>query len=197
MTTLSEFLKEAKALLIRAAADKRSPMRTPAMATTKEGIPYQRTIVLRKYDSSKDEMLFYTDIRSDKVKDLNENPVVSVLFWHPRKKMQIRTIGQVEILHGDPLCEQHWNNIPPLGRLSYATQLAPSALLKEASDNLDPKVWHSEEPPLREETDYAFQNFAILKVQIEEIEILLLSYDGHRRAQFVQKDQWNGSWIVP
>jgi hypothetical protein len=197
--TLNTFLNEGFGLLTRAAVDKKSPMRTPVLGTTVGDELKLRTIVLRKFEKDKNELVFFTDIRSEKVSHLRQNSNVSVLFYHPKKQIQIHVTGNTSIHHKEEVSQFSWKNLSPFGRKSYATDLAPSTKLATESNNLNPEIWYAQSPPSTDTTDVFYKNFAVLKVKMRHVEILSLNRDGHRRASFnnVEAHDWSGSWIVP
>ena len=68
-----------------------------ALATSgKAGVPSVRIVLLKHFD--RDGFCWYTDYRSDKSVDIEENPVASaVLYWHPVSR-QVRITGSVSKL---------------------------------------------------------------------------------------------------
>ena len=196
---LNTFFSYGKALLVRAAADKKSPLRTPVLATVANAIPQQRTIVLRAFKPEKLECLFYTDIRSPKVAHLQRQASSSLLFYHPKKQFQIRISGTIEISHNNNECLKHWKNLTAFGKKAYATVNAPSTTIPEYSDGLDPKLWHSQRLPEDKVLEPYYMNFALLKLRAEELEFLHLEREGHKRARFTidKNGGCHGTWLIP
>lgn len=195
-TTLDEILTNIWHLLFRGAVQKKDPLHTATIGTIKKGIPQLRTVVLRKTDTTHRQLYFYTDIRSEKVQQLKENPTLSWLFYHPKKNVQIRALGKAKIFHQDELTKRHWQTLPWYGRKTYGTIQSPSSTLQESSDDL-PDLWRKTEVDIAE-TAYAYQNFVVIVCEITELEWLHLDRSGHQRAHFSYlDDDWKGSWIVP
>lgn len=195
-STLDEVLTSIWHLLFRGAVQKKDPLHTATIGTTDNGISQLRTVVLRKTEKTTRQLYFYTDIRSEKVQQLNKNPTLSWLFYHPKKNIQIRAIGKAKIHYQDELANQHWQNIPSYGRKTYGTVQAPSTMIKESSDNL-PDLWKGEEIAMAK-TEYAYANFALIVCEITALEWLHLQRSGHQRAKFSWiNDEWVGEWLVP
>lgn len=62
--------------------------------SSKKGVPSVRTVLLKAFDDK--GFVFYTNYESSKAKDLNENPIASLLFLWLDLERQIRITGKVE-----------------------------------------------------------------------------------------------------
>ena len=183
-------------LLSRGAAYKRDPFHTPVIGTLGSTSAQMRTVVLRRTLITQRQLIFYTDIRSDKVQELRNDATLSWLFYHPKKAIQIRAVSQGIIHHKNELAKSYWQQIPWYGRKTYGTTQAPATPLPHASDNL-PDLWKQPDVPLSE-TEYAFKNFAAVVCTVTQLEWLYLDRNGHRRAIFQYEDEaWSGQFIVP
>lgn len=194
---MEEFFQKMHRALVRAAVDKHSPLRNVYLATVgADGQPRQRTVVLRRYRNDDGaRFTFYTDVRSDKMTDLRAHPRVSLLLWHPKKRLQIRAAGVLTWENQTARTREHWEALHVWGRKSYATERPPGTPLAAPSDNL-PDLWR-EKPPV-EATEYAYPNFTLLDVRASELELLELDRDAHRRAVWRwENDAWRGTWVVP
>jgi len=60
---------------------------------TKEGRPTARLVLLKNVD--KDGFVFYTNYRSAKAKELDENPFAALVFYWPQLDRQVRIDGAV------------------------------------------------------------------------------------------------------
>jgi pyridoxamine 5'-phosphate oxidase len=60
---------------------------------TKEGRPTARLVLLKNID--KDGFVFYTNYRSAKAKELDENPFAALVFYWPQLDRQVRIDGAV------------------------------------------------------------------------------------------------------
>lgn len=88
-----------------------------ALATASpDGVPSARMVILRGLDQ--EGLVFYTDRESDKGRDLEANPRVSVLFhWHLPSHRQVSVRGQVEPASDEEL-GRYWQSSPPAVRLA-------------------------------------------------------------------------------
>src|ERR1700712_5284682 len=72
----------------------RSPFSVLQAATVGvDGNPKVRTIVLRDANEDLARLSFHTDIRSEKVRELRERPVISIHGYDPEQLVQIRLEG--------------------------------------------------------------------------------------------------------
>ena len=93
--------------LHRGALDPKHPFRYLTVATVGSQFPQVRTVVLRQFTADL-EFLVYTDVRSSKVQELLEVPRVSLLFYHPKKQVQVRIKALAKIHVGDEFAQAHW-----------------------------------------------------------------------------------------
>jgi len=175
--TLTEFFDQAKAELIRANKDNRHPFRTMVLATHAP-FPGVRTIVKRQTDN-KLSVLAYTDTRTPKVKELIEDANCSLLFYHPKKKLQVRLACQAEIIQEGSLFEKHKQSIVSHPK-DYSTDLKPGAVLQGADYGMGETL-----------------HFCLLQFEPQLIEILSLGRERHYRALYKKENDWLGSWLVP
>lgn len=196
IATLPTIIDTAWQLLFRGAVQKKDPLHSATIGTHLNGQVYLRTVILRQTDIAARQLCFYTDYRSDKVQQLNANPNISWLFYHPKKNIQISAKGMVTIHHQNELTLEKWKDLPTYGRKTYGTTLPPSTRLATDSDNL-PSSWKAKTITL-ESTEYAYANFAVVTCKIQQLEWLHLQRSGHQRANFIFEDEiWKGEWMVP
>ena len=192
---LTEIHTHAWRLLVRGASDRRSPVHTPVVASvTANGAPDARVMVLRAADREAATLRFHTDARSPKCAALAGKPV-SVLAYHPGEAVQLRIAGSARIhTHGEAV-ERIWAQSTAFARRVYLTTGAPGTLVATASSGL-PEAIEGQKP---DEADLvpARANFALVVVQIAEIDWLHLAQSGHRRARFCADDGWAGQWLLP
>jgi hypothetical protein len=139
-------------------------------------------VVLRQLSSTM-EFLVYTDVRTAKVRDLLETPRVSLLFYHPKKQVQVR-VKAIATLHvEDALAQEHWKRVPEKRQSEYKSGLVPGTRI--------------ETPDLGWETQSESTHFSVLKFSPLSIEVLQLAREGHLRMQFELAAGWQGTWLVP
>ncbi len=137
-------------------------------------------MVTRQVDSDL-EVLFYTDARSPKVRQIKANPFVTALFWHPRQKLQVRIKGSAELLpEHDDRFKGGLNDVLHSPSKSDYMSLHPPGSIS------DP--WQLTDDDPEEEI-----HFAAVLIRPESIDILQLRPDGHRRVVATPK---SGLWHV-
>ena len=195
LQSLEHSLKHCWNLLFQAYVKRNHPMRTAYLATQSTDGPRVRTIVLRKSNAEERRLLFFCDVRSPKVQHLKKNSQAEVLFYDPKKKVQIRANGDIQIEQGSSLCKEYWTQLNRAGRSSYAAVPNPGAAMEEDQTGL-PENW-AESFPLSF-TEYAFQNFCLLHLEVRELDLLHLHPEGHQRAGFNWNGQdWGKTWRIP
>lgn len=176
------FLEECRRELINGHTKKHHPFRFFSLATIHNNKPRQRTVVLRRLLPNF-KILFYTDIRSQKVEDLEENNAISALFYHPKKLLQIKIDGVCRLIKDSKDIEPYIANLPTTSRKDYITSLAPGSEIKNP-DNVE---------YLNGEI-----NFCAIQILPKTIEILQLKRPNHIRIQYtLENNEWKGQFLVP
>lgn len=163
--------------------DKGHPYKSCCFATLDlSGNIKQRTVILREVTEDK-TLLFYTDVRSDKIGHLRKNPVASVLFYNPKNKLQIYLCGNIRIHEDTQIWTEHFLSIEGRSLNDYNTEDAPGKPIKNPID-------------LRRTKKI---NFAVIEFIPECIEYLKLRQEPNRiRAYFELRDQeWKKTFLVP
>ena len=169
--------------LKRASSDNKSAFRYIIFNTISKGFPNSRYVVLRKFKIETQELFIYTDFRSTKISEIQENPLVSVLAYDKQKNCQIKLKGEISIHHEDEIALEHWNSLHG-GKESYNTEKKPGAevnSLKEAHQ-------------MKSEFDDVY--FAVIVLKVSQAEILQLNKEGHIRALF-DFEEGKSSYLVP
>ena len=194
-SSLSDILDHTWGLLTRGGADKKHAYHFPYLATYGPMGVQQRTVVLRKAYASKRILRCYSDARTQKIADLQQNPIVNWLFYDHGSKEQIRARGRITLHQQDALAEELWDNIPPKGRGDYVGPVPPGTHTDHYTDNLPPDF---REEPTEENTRQGFDNFTVMECEVTTVDYLKLDRNGHLRAQFAwQEDRWNSYWTAP
>ena len=185
---LQSILETAWARLAKAVDDPADPWRLPAFGTQGLSGPSVRTMVLRTADFPIRTLTAQTDFRSTKVPGFRKDPRVAWSFFDPQTKEQLRATGRAVIHHNDETTERAWPSVPETNQQNYATTHAPGAAIDH------PALGQAQD------TDFAkaYENFAVIRCEITEIDWLQLAPDFHRRAQFKWNgSQWLANWAVP
>ena len=166
----------------RGALDPKHPFRYLTVATVGEQFPQVRTVVLRQFTADL-EFLVYTDARSSKVQELLKVPQVSLLFYHPKKQVQVRVQALATIHVEDELAQANWKRVSDKRRVEYQSELGPGRRINHPKDGWESSSEHS--------------YFSVLKFSPLSLEVLQLAREGHLRIQYDLASGWQGSWLVP
>ena len=179
--TLEEIFDSCDKQWIRAKNDKKHPFRYFTLATVnKKGLAKARMVALRNYDSKTKKFTIYTDSRSQKVSDLNQQQKAQLIFYHPKKRLQI--LVDVQLITIDSP-QELFNNLPAIAQKDY-TSISPPRTHMESPDGI---VY---------EKDKNFFTRLILKA--EEIEMLQLNSIQHYRAHFKTTARgWKNTFLIP
>lgn len=188
---LSGLFEAAWSLLLRGKSDRKHPYAFPVLATTSPSShPRSRTLVLRNALKDSAELWCYTDLRSGKAVD---SAAASWTFWSPRARIQVNASGPTDWL-GAARTDDIFQSIPKHSRKAYATIYPPGSATESLTDGL-PRNW---EDLTAEETNYAAANFGVLVTTIQEMDILQLHRDGHRRMRATRTGgEWVFTWLIP
>ena len=179
-----DLLELAKTELLRSNVDRKHPFRLLYLSTW--GVyPEVRTVVKRKIDSDLN-LTFFTDSRSPKVEQIRNNSKVSALFYHPKKKLQIRLYGQAILIdegHGD--FDRYLQTIKQSPSLKdYTTIQAPGSSLPQEEEAVG----------LFGEEVY----FLAVEIHAQKLDVLQLGKESHQRSIFIrQEDEWLEQPLVP
>jgi pyridoxamine 5'-phosphate oxidase len=195
---LSLTLKEIQRILQDGAINRHAAAHHPIVATLdQDGCPTQRVMILRECNWPLAHLRFHTDLRSNKIAEINANNSASVLVYDEPAKSQIRLSGKLN-LGTQSVTEEAWTASTEFARRCYMTECAPG------SDAAAPKSglpeWIEGKKPNTEQLISARQNFATLIFEFDRIDWLYLANIGHRRAKFMndlKHDSWKGSWVIP
>jgi hypothetical protein len=193
---LEEVLNKIWAMLQRGVSSFTDPFHWPVLGTTGPGGSSLRTVILRQFNPAERLLVCYTDSRADKVRQISGCPKVSWLFYHPKKKIQLRISGPATLHRDDDFADQQWAATKTTGRLNYCTVEPPGSSLDQPSSGL-PDFLLNKVPTLME-TESGRQNFTVIVGRIESLDWLQLSLLGNRRARFDWKSaEPRATWLVP
>ncbi len=172
--------------LHRGALDHKHPFRFLILGTSQNNEIDQRYVVLRKVD---EDFYFYiyTDYRSAKVSQIKTQQKISLLFYHPQKRVQIKLKGEAKLHNQDDLTSLLWKNVQGEAQKAYNSNLPPGRQINHPSEAFD---W------IKDLSNQA--NFCVIKIQISSLEALQLNGLEHLRIRFQKiKENWEGKWLVP
>ncbi|MEP1420939.1 MAG: pyridoxamine 5'-phosphate oxidase family protein [Erythrobacter sp.] len=191
--TLSDVKSDLKQRLNSAAQDRGSPMHVPAVVTSDVDV---RGMVLREFDAAAWSLRFHTDARAPKVAAIEADPRMAALFYDQPSKIQIRVKGIGRVLRDDPVSDAAWDAGDNFARRCYLGE-GPGTVSETPISGL-PAEFEGPEPTDAQLAP-ARQNFAVLLLELTELDWFYLAYTGHMRAQFTKGDQgeWQGRWVSP
>jgi hypothetical protein len=164
-------------LMIRGKSDPRHAFHTPCVATVAladDGrlLPELRTVVLRKADEQARLLVFHTDVRSPKIRQLRSNPVLAWHFYDAKARMQVRVQSVAMLHHEDDLARQRWKASQVMSRLCYLTPFTPGSEVSFPPTQAG-KSEHEME---------GFEQFVVVEARVTALDVLHLHHGGHRRA---------------
>lgn len=177
------FFQELEVELQKGTSKKGHPFRYCTLGTIGLGTTARlRTIVLRRVSEDL-KLVFYTDKRSKKIGHIKENNKVSLLFYHPKKLLQLKIEGRATLVSDTEELKKYWSGVQPASRKDYTTTSVPGSPISNP-DNVE----------YLDEKNY----FTIVEVEPSKIEYLKLNRPNHLRILFTPEDgEWNGVFLVP
>ncbi len=168
----------------------------PVLGTTAEEGCRLRAVILRQVNVSERILVCHTDARSAKVQEIIKCSQVSWLFYHPKKKIQLRVSGQATLHAHDPYADRQWADTGITSRLNYCSSQPPGTPLDKPVSGL-PDFLMNKIPTLLE-SETGRKNFMVIAVRIDSIDWLMLKVTGNRRARFKwDKNKLSANWLVP
>ncbi|MEM6531726.1 MAG: pyridoxamine 5'-phosphate oxidase family protein [Myxococcota bacterium] len=161
------------AKLVRAKADRRSPWRTPVVATVSDEGPEARIVVLRRVEIG-EALSFHTDARSAKYPQLERNPRITWVFWDPRGNVQLRATTVATVHRGDAIAQRAWDTQSPPAQELFAQPGRPGAPFGDSTQIPDPFVW--------------------VRCTVEKLDWLWLTEPQHVRFRWIGAE---GARVVP
>ena len=194
--TLDDMMALAVDLLADGAANAGSPLRKPVLATVAlDGAPAARTVILRNFDETERVLELFTDARSAKVAELERELRAAMLFYDPRRDVQLRLTGRAVPLTGAAAAAA-WAAAGLPSRRAYLAVAAPGTPSPAPTSGLPAEVEGIIPAPERLEEGRA--NFAVIRFAFDEADLVVLSRSGHRRARIRWRaDGVAAEWLVP
>ena len=157
----------------------KTPFHTGSVATINRDIPEQRTVVLRQVDVEQKILSFNTDIRAEKIADIQANNNLTWLFYDAVLKLQLRIYTKAEICQDAELVTTSWQNSRLESKMSYATQTKSGSFIDTPEPiAINPK---DVEPALLE---FAKSNFCVVQTTAYAMDFVFLNSKGNKRGYF-------------
>jgi PPOX class probable FMN-dependent enzyme len=161
------------------------------LATVREnGHPANRTVVFRGFLEETNRLQFITDIRSQKIRQIQSNPWSEVCWYFPKTREQFRLLGQLTLVdetHPDETLlivrQRLWQKVSDAARRQFVWP-DPGQLLTEprelATADLNP--------------EHPVSNFCVLLLEPTTVDYLTLKGDPQRRELHTM--QPDGLWVT-
>ena len=159
------------------------------LATTgRDGTPRVRTLVFRGWTGG-NQLELFTDQRSEKVRELNNDASAELCWLFPKARQQFRLRGMIQLItpaEQADLCQQRWQQLSDTGRAVWgwptpAKPLDPSAAFPEQLSDTSPLPDH----------------FVVLRLQVETVERLNLRPHPHQRTRWSAQSLWQEQPLNP
>ena len=183
--TLEEIPSIVFSELRKAASRKKHPFKNVVLTTVNEQTPISRWVVFRKL-TLEQNLLVYTDSRSEKIKNLRKNYNCGLLFYNNKQGLQIYFNTIPTIHQKNELTKKYWQGIVGTSSENYTTMHPPGSIINSIDEG------HKIDKSLND------KHFSIIEFDPVKMSILQLNRDGHIRANFVKINSvWRGSFTVP
>lgn len=177
------FFDELKSELQKGVHKKGHPFRYGVLGTVGlSKMARLRIVVLREVHDNL-TLTFFTDKRSKKLIHIKENNKVSMLFYHPKKLLQLKVEGLASVVIDESALSIYLNDVQPNSKKEYTSQNAPGSLVTKP-----------------ESVEYlnSENHFCVVEIEPFKIEYLKLKSPNHHRIRFSKTDgNWNGEFLVP
>ena len=188
-TDLLAIYKRETKHLISAVKEGNSPYHIFSLSTINDKQPESRMVVLRKVNESPLQLFFNLDARSPKSKQLENNKVCSALFYDQNRRIQMRMKCSINMHYNNDVTQRVWNNTALQSRKCYMGPYNPSSILKKWHPNVP--LQYIDKDPTEKDSEQGYKNFMHVQLNIIEVDILELHYDGHIRFQVLDNNEIN------
>ena len=177
---VSIFIDDALKTIQRGTVDRKSPFKLPVLSSSAGNKVFQRIVVARRFIEHDQSLIIYTDYESQKYHQLKTNPSCSLLFWDPKKRLQVQVSGEAYFLD-DKLC--YWEKLNENQKKDYVINPLPGTEIS-SSDSYS--------------YDSTEHRFEVISIHFKTLDVLELSPDGHRRAKSIlNKNGRKDFWLAP
>ena len=190
----TEIKKKIWSMLDDAVTNRSSQFRIPTFICGHNNDIDGRIVVLRKSDQQNNLVQFHSDIRSDKIELLKNNPNAALLFYDKDEKIQVRLKVNCIINYKNDITKNSWEKTQHISRKCYLVNNGPGTISDVPTSGLKPELDNFDYT--KEQSEEGYKNFTVIQCKIKSIEWLYLAAKGHRRAKFdLESDK--DTWLVP
>ena len=194
--TLDGVLEEIWVMLNKGVTNFRDPFHWPVLGTIGENGPSLRSVILRRFVLPDRILVCNTDSRATKAREIENDDRVSWHFYHPRRKVQLRIVGNSKLHTDDKFADDQWNASRIPSRINYSAAQPPGTHLDRPSSGI-PDFLRDKVPTLLD-SEEGRKNFMSISCRIDSIDWLLLRATGNLRAGFRwEEGRRKANWLVP
>jgi hypothetical protein len=194
--TLDTVMDEIWAMLKRGAARFNDPFHWPVLGTIGDGECRMRTVILRQFSLPERILVCHTDARASKGKEIERSPEVSWLFYHPKRKVQLRVCGHATLHTEDHFADAQWAATRIPSRLNYCAIEPPGTPMDKPSSGL-PDFLMNKAPSLLE-SERGRKHFMAISCRIDSLDFVVLRVMGNLRARYDwDENGLHSTWLVP
>ena len=194
--SLDGVLNEVWTMLKRGVTRFNDPFHWPVLGTIGKDGCNLRTVILRKLILPERVLVCHSDTRGDKVQEILDSAKASWLFYHPKRKVQLRVSGQATLHTDDQLADEQWVAAKVVSRLNYCASESPGTPIDKPSSGL-PEFLLNKVPTLLD-SERGRKNFTVIVCRIDSIDWLILRALGNLRARFEwDNNRLNSTWLIP
>ena len=167
--------------------NKKSAFHYPTIGTSNGKDFNLRTVILRKVIKENRTIIFFTDFRSKKIKELSINNKVKIHIYDKKNQIQIQADGLAKIIRNSKNSKMIWDSLSTYSKAIYLTKNPPGTIIKNAKTNLE-KLDHNK----------GYGNFTIVNVEISKIYFLKLNSEINKKAMIKYENKNNKyHWLIP
>jgi pyridoxamine 5'-phosphate oxidase len=194
--TLEKLLQGVWKMLERGVVRFNDPFHRPVLGTLGKDGPGLRTVILRQFILPDRVLVCHTDARAVKGKEIFNFDRVGWLFYHPKRKIQLKITGRATLHAHDQFADKQWAATKITSRLNYCAIEAPGTPIERPSSGL-PDFLLNKIPTLLE-SERGRKNFMVVAGRIDSMDWLNLRAFGNRRARFNwDKEGLHATWLIP
>ena len=152
--------------------------RVAVLATVDDGQADARSLVLREVDAAERRLVFYTDARSPKVRQIEQSPQGTLIFYSRKLGQQLRMQVRLNVETTGLAVSSRWARLQTsAGARDYQSVAAPGRPLDAPLSELGVRG-----------------HFAMIEAMAETVDWVELHPEGHRRALLGGRES---RWVQP
>ena len=157
------------------ADERQHEWRVAVLATLDDGQADARSLVLREVDAAERRLVFYTDARSPKVRQIEQSPQGTLIFYSRKLGQQLRMQVRLNVETTGLAVSSRWARLQTsAGARDYQSVAAPGRPLDAPLSELGVRG-----------------HFAMIEAMADSVDWVELHPEGHRRALLGgQQSRW-------